>query len=321
MGDVISECKPFRTYREQVSILESRGMRIEDHERAERELRTLNYYRLSGYWYTMRDVDSDVQNGREFFREGASFDLVMDLYEFDERLRAAILADLAPIELALRALVGHHLGRIDPLIHLRPDALGHVAKRPSKRNPRQTEYQVWKRRFDQALNKSKEEFAAHYREQYESKVPVWVAVELMDWGMLSNLYRMAPENVREDVAEICRMSAPQMESWIKCLNILRNLAAHHARIFNRGFDIKPKLSGDGRLDVIRDVTNRSFGQLTLIRYLSHELGLPDRGRLPAVLTSFPDNDLVPFSRIAAPPGWERHDLWVPLSAEADALSS
>lgn len=321
MGDAVAECKPFRTYREQVSILESRGMRIEDRERAERALRTLNYYRLSGYWHTMREIGADAGSDRDAFREGASFDLVMGLYEFDERLRAAILADLAPVELALRALIGHHLGRNDPLIHLDPDALGSVARSPSKRNQRQTEYQIWKRRFDRALNESKEEFAAHYREQYKSKVPVWVAVELMDWGMLSYLYRMAPEKVRDDVAGICKLSAAQMESWIKCLNILRNLAAHHSRVFNRGFSITPKLSKDERLDIIREVTNRAFGQLTLVRYLSYELGLSDRGRLPQVLASFPDNDLVPFSRLAAPPGWERHDLWVPTSAEADALSS
>lgn len=296
-------------------------MRIEDRERAERELRTLNYYRLSGYWYTMREIGTDAGSGRDAFREGASFDLVMNLYEFDERLRAAILADLAPVELALRALIGHHLGKINPFIHLHPDALGSVAGNPSIRNPRTTEYQMWKLRFDRALCESKEDFAAHYRKEYKSEVPVWVAVELMDWGMLSYLYRMAPEEVRDDVAEICKLSAPEMESWIKCLNILRNLAAHHSRVFNRGFSIKPKLSEDGRLDIIRDVTNRAFGQLTLVRYLSHELGLPDRGRLPRVLASFPDNDLVPFSRLAAPPGWERHELWVPTSAEADVLSS
>lgn len=319
MGDAISECKPFRTYREQVSILESRGMEIENRERAERELRTLNYYRLSGYWYTMRKIGTDAGGDQDVFREGASFDLVMDLYEFDERLRAVILADLAPVELALRALIGYHLGKIDPLIYREASKLGSVAKNEGKRE--ETEHQVWMRRFDRALRDSKEDFARHYREKYKNKVPVWVAVELMDWGMLSYLYRMAPKGVRDDVAGLCQLSAAQMESWIKCLNILRNLAAHHARIFNRGFDIKPKLSRDGRLDVIRDVTNRSFGQLTLIRYLSHELGLPDRGSLPGVLASFPDNDLVPFSRLAAPPGWERHDLWLTASAEADALSS
>ena len=294
-------------------------MRIEDRERAERALRTLNYYRLSGYWHTMREIGADAGSGRDAFREGASFDLVMGLYEFDERLRAAILADLAPVELALRALIGHHLGKIDPLIYREVSQLGSVAKATCKRGG--TEHQVWMCRFDRALRESKEDFAAHYRKEYKSEVPVWVAVELMDWGMLSYLYRMAPEEVRDDVAEICKLSAPEMESWIKCLNILRNLAAHHSRVFNRGFSIKPKLSEDGRLDIIRDVTNRAFGQLTLVRYLSHELGLPDRGRLPQVLALFPDNDLVPFSRLAAPPGWERHELWVPTSAEADVLSS
>ena len=142
-------------------------MRIEDRERAERALRTLNYYRLSGYWHTMREIDADAGSGRDAFREGASFDLVMNLYEFDERLRAAILADLAPVELALRALIGHHLGKIDPLIYREVSQLGSVAKATCKRG--RTEHQVWMCRFDRALRESKEDFAAHYRKNIRAR--------------------------------------------------------------------------------------------------------------------------------------------------------
>ena len=41
--------KPFKSYEEQVSILQSRGMGIDDPAHAAEVLRTHNYYRLSGY--------------------------------------------------------------------------------------------------------------------------------------------------------------------------------------------------------------------------------------------------------------------------------
>lgn len=85
-------------------------MLIEDHARVEHQLATLNYYRLSGYWHTMRRIDPGTKASLDGFREGASFDLVVNLYRFDERLRNAIFADLARVELALRALIGHRLG-------------------------------------------------------------------------------------------------------------------------------------------------------------------------------------------------------------------
>lgn len=301
--------KPFRTYAQQVDLLESRGMLVKDRSRAEQQLATLNYYRLSGYWHTMRRLDPRTGGSTDSFREGASFELVVELYEFDERLRGAIFTDLARIELAVRALIGHHLGAVDPLIYLDTDALGAPASQPSRRKPDVTTHGEWLQKFNSALRISKEEFVAHHRQRYDGALPVWVAVEVMDWGMLSYLYRMAPGKVRNAIAKVCGLTSPQMESWLKCLNILRNYAAHHARVFNRGFDITPKLSQDRRLDVIRNTKNRAFGQLTLIRYLHHELNLPGQGRLPAIVGTFPHNDLVPFERLGAPEEWHEHPLW------------
>lgn len=285
-------------------------MFVENRGRAERQLRTLNYYRLSGYWHTMREVDPATKRSLDSFRPGATFDLVVKLYEFDERLRTAILAELAPVELAFRALIGHHLGKIDPLGYLDPQKLGRPAREPLKRERSKTTHDEWVRKFNDALRSSKEEFVEHHKKQYGGSLPIWVAVEVMDWGMLSHFYGMSPVRVRNDIAVIFHLSAPQLGSWLKCLNILRNYAAHHARIFNRSFDIKPKLcKEDERLNIIRKVTNRSFGQLTLVRYLNHEVGLPDRGQVPSALTAFPENDLVPFSRLGAPQGWQDHPLW------------
>lgn len=44
------------------------------------------------------------------FLSGTTFDDVVSLYNFDARLRVAVLAVLAPVELSMRALVGHVLG-------------------------------------------------------------------------------------------------------------------------------------------------------------------------------------------------------------------
>ena len=90
---------------------------------------------------------------------------------------------------------------------------------------------------------------------------------------------------------------------------MRNYVAHHARIFNRVFDIKPKLSNDERLQAVAGVSNRSFGQLSLIQYLHRQLGLSPANRLPQLLDMFPHNDVVPLSRTGAPDGWQKLAVW------------
>lgn len=303
------ELKRFKTYAEQVGLLVSRGMVVEDEQRAADYLARLNYYRLSGYWHTMRRVDPSSGKSLNEFQPGASFDTVIALYEFDERLRNATFAALAPVEVAMRALLGYELGRIDPLTHMDPNLLGAPARQPRYRGSSVTTHQWWLERFTVSMSSSKEEFVAHHAHAYQKQMPIWVAVEVMDWGQLSYLYRMAPSKARNRIAARCDLSAPQLESWLKTLNVLRNLAAHQARLFNRSFDIKPKLSDAPSLQPIVGRVNRIFGQLTLAQYLHHKLDLAGSAALSEVLASYPYNPLVPFSRLGASTEWTSLELW------------
>lgn len=300
----MAQAKQFKTYTEQVELLRARGMRIDDQDQAEHLLARLNYYRLSGYWYPMRRFTDDNGAVGDEFVAGASLDLVVDLYKFDERLRHSVFIELDRVETAVRAMLGYELGRIDPLIYLDPKRLGVQARRRGC-----GEHEAWLRKYRAAFKASREDFVAHHKKKYGKALPVWAAVEIMDWGMLSHLYRMSPNIVRNRIARQCALNAPQLESWLKSLNILRNYAAHHARMFNRVYDIKPKLNDDQRLAPVAGKMNRAFGQLTLIQYLHRQLDLSRGERLPTLFESYPDNDIVPLFRTGAPKDWAGLDLW------------
>ncbi|MFU0464135.1 Abi family protein [Gardnerella vaginalis] len=312
--------KPFKTYQAQVDLLRSRGMQIEDNDRAVDILRTHNYYRLSGYWHSMRQQDPTTGQSLDVFRDGTSFDLVVELYDFDALLRHAVFEDLAPIELALRSLLGYYLGQINPLIYLDSTQLGPAARTVSRHGV--CEYDIWLKKYQQALRLSREDFVEHHRVQYNGVLPVWVAVEVMDWGMLSYLYRFSPNLVRNEIARDCEMSAPQLESWLKSLNILRNCTAHHARLFTRVFDIKPKQIRDTRMTPINSSLHLIFGQLSLIRYLHATLDLDGNAdNLITVLENYPHNTLVPLRRTGTPDNWQNLDLWIKPPQASDSVGA
>ena len=123
----------------------------------------------------MRKPDGAGRSDR--FLPGSAFDDVVALYDFDARLRVAVLAALAPVELSMRALVGHALGEIDPCVHLNADLLGPVA-----RGERSSEYKEWLNRYNGKLDTSREDFVRHHKEKYGGTLPVWAAVEVLDWG-------------------------------------------------------------------------------------------------------------------------------------------
>ncbi|WP_240471007.1 Abi family protein [Schaalia suimastitidis] len=284
-------------------------MHIEEVDQAVAVLATRNYYRLSGYWHSARIIDFESGKPTDNFQRGMSLKLCVDLYEFDARLRSAVFTSLSPVELALRTLVGYHLGKVDPLVHLDPEQLNAVARMPDRKDPHKTQHAVWLDKYSDALKKSREDFVEHHRTRYGGMLPVWVAVEIMDWGMLSNLYRFCPQHVRGAIACLCAMTAPQLESTLKSLNVLRNLSAHHARLFNRGFDIKPKPISNELMEPVNSLTHRLFGQISLIRFLHYQLDLTGSKVLVNTLETFPHNAIIPFERTGAPQNWHDLPLW------------
>lgn len=313
-GVVGSAVKVHQTHEQQLAILKGRGMDLGDPESAAATLQRVNYYRLSGYWYPFRRESSA---GREDdFRPGTRFSDVVALYEFDMRLRAASFAALAPVELAVRAHLGHELGRIDPQVHLNPDKLGPTARRGNG-------YDKWLKRYKEKLERSREDFVLHHRDKYDGQLPIWVTVDLLDWGSLSNLYGFASRDVQNAVAGACGLSAPQLTSWLRVLNLLRNTCAHHGRLFNRVHAITPKMPSVGRqpeLDAVSKawssergprvkVWSRTFGQLTLVQFLLMRLGAGRSCLLPAVVLSFPSIEIVPITQMGVPHGWRDTPLW------------
>lgn len=303
MGEDIKE---FKTYNEQVDILVRRGMDIGDRDEAIFLLQQVSYYRLSGYCYPFREFKNSSR--ADTFFPGTRLRDVVDLYRFDSRLRTATFTALTPIELAIRAHLGHELGSLDPLIHLDPNKLGVTVDTPKKEK-----YNSWRKRYDRELESSREDFVNHHKQKYGGNLPVWAATEIMDWGSLTYLYELSPRSVQNIISSQCNLTAPQLRSWLKALNIVRNICAHHGRLFNRVHAISPKLPAQGThtdLDCINTDWKRTFGQLTLVQLLLDRLNVGNKKLLPTVVQSFPEVQIVPISHMGAPDNWQTASrLW------------
>lgn len=303
--------KVYKSYDEQVDLLVERGMFVHERRWATDRFRQINYYRLSDYWYPFRMLRADGTGRADRFFEGSDLRDVVALHDFDARLRSATFTALTPIELTIRARLGHELGRIDPHIHLSPNLLGPSARRPRSDAP-SLKYTTWRGQYSVELARSREDFVDHHRQKYGGRLPIWAAIEILDWGKLTHLYGMSPSAVREAVAQGIGVSAPQLESWLKSLNIVRNYTAHHGRIFNRVFALTPKLpkhDGVPELAIVAPAANRAFGQLSIIQYLLRTLGVGNPRILPAVFDTFPAIPIVPISHTGAPAAWKNEILW------------
>src|ERR1700741_852307 len=98
--------KPVLSYTDQLEQLKSRGLKVEDENKASHLLEVISYYRLSGYWYPLL---ADKKN--HVFKTDATFNTAFKLYCFDRELRQMVMAELEKIEVAIRAKMTYILSQ------------------------------------------------------------------------------------------------------------------------------------------------------------------------------------------------------------------
>lgn len=277
--------KPPLTFEQQVQLLKKRGLIIEDENFAEKVLTYLNYYRLSGYTLSLRTNDN--------FHPGITFDLVYKIYELDRKLRYLLLDIIEVVEIAFRTHIAYYLAH----------NYGPLSYQESSFFENDSYHAEFIKELQEQIerNKKKELFVDHHLNKYGGKFPIWVAVELFSFGMLSKFFSNMKSKDRDTISEqYYGFSSVYTISWLYSLVTLRNICAHYSRIYNRIFTITPRL---GRKDKKLGLqNNRLFVFIFVLKYL-----IKDKNRwtifltnLKEVIEEYKDVDI---SLIGFPDNW------------------
>jgi len=289
--------KPAKTFDEQVELLISRGMRMDDPKRAKRYLSHLNYYRLAAYW-----LPFEQDHPTHHFKPDVSFDLVLEHYIFDRKLRLLIMDAIERIEVSLRTRWAYHLAH-----SYGPHAL--------------LDRNLFRPRWPHAANintlrdtvrNSSEVFIHHFDNYDEALPPVWVVCEIMTLGQLSKWYaNLKRGRDRNKVAHGYGMDEVNLTSFLHHLSIVRNHCAHHARIWNREFTILWKLPRKKPATLHQNfncsASRKIYNTLVMLAYLMDNMGPNSwKKRLYNIFTEHPD---VSACAMGFPPDWLNKPIW------------
>ncbi|MEW6022088.1 MAG: Abi family protein [Pseudomonadota bacterium] len=249
--------KPWKSYEQQLDQLIARGMQVTDRARALDHLERIGYYRLSGYWYAFRErsgvlvlLDQGKKPGKikvesvvlDQFKQGTTFQNAVDLYVFDKQLRLLVMDALERIEVALRVDLSHTLGKLDRFAYLKPEYLHEDFCITLDKKRGLSRHHEWIGKHAQLINRSKEEFVRHNRDKYGLPLAIWVACEVWDFGAMSTLFSGMRQAEQDAIANQYGVRNGRIfASWLRSLNYLRNVCAHHSRLWNRNIIDQPKL--------------------------------------------------------------------------------
>jgi abortive infection bacteriophage resistance protein len=325
----VAYTKPHLSYEDQLALLMRRGLVCRDCDRALALLRSVGYYRLSAYVYPFRVmlpdeeqcVTSPVHYRYSDLQPGTTFEQVEDLWKFDRRLRLRILDGLELVEIGLRTQVAHILGRRNPFGHLDRDSLDEDACKIVRGDDKRDQFEMWTSRYDDLERKaSREDFVRHHIAKYGRPLPIWVAVEFLDFGAIVRLFGLLDRADQNEVAlELGVKGGRLLDAWLTGLNYLRNTAAHHSRTWNRALTYKvrsfhPGQVTDPSIRHIADspVRDKVYLPLAVTAYLVRHIDPANRWpvNLRDDVKKFPDlPNLSPVQDMGFPEGWMDLALW------------
>lgn len=301
--------KPALTFDDQLQQLKDRGLTIENDHKAIHLLENISYYRLSGYWYPfLRNPKSD-----HIFKPNSSFDSVFSLYCFDRELRKLVSSELEKIEVAIRAkmiyILSHAHGAFwyhDSSLFINHDKFIYTGIKITK------EYE-----------RNREDFIISFKRFYSNPLPPsWMIFEITSFGTLSNIYEnLRPTRAKRDIAQYFGLDDRTFTSWIHSIVYIRNVCAHHSRLWNKKLSIAPVLpvtpvnqwlntitTTNTVTNVVSLVNNRTYYILSMILYLLQSVNNNNKfkDKFYHLLSKYPTVDpaAMGFTR-----NWRSEPLW------------
>ena len=293
--------KPAISITDQIELLRSRGLEIDDEAAAYHYLKHISYYRLRAYWLPL---EGPAANGEHRFRPGSRFDDALALYVFDRQLRLLVMDAVERVEVAIRAGWAHHMA-------MTYGAHGYLDQQHYSHVSRHAKAVA---ELTKEFRRSRDTFADHYRKKYSAPTlpPVWMAAEVMSFGLLSKFISdLKLRADRQAIAKPFMLDEKVLTSFTHHMSYVRNICAHHGRLWNRRFTIKmvvPK--SPARLPVaMKGADDRNLhNTLVMLDHLL-EIVAPGTSWKPRVVELLAATPIVSPEAMGFPADWKERNVW------------
>lgn len=285
----------------QIILLKQRGLIFKDEIKAAHYLSNISYYRLRAYTYPFQD-NTDANHP---FNKPVTFEEIIELYIFDRRLRILVFDALEKIEIALRTKIIYEFA----LTHGSHWQENSVLYRDVNRFIRDIN------KLYEEVDRSTETFIKHYKTTYTTPAnpPSWMSLEVTSLGLLSKLFenlKKCPE--KKATALAFGLTNPIiLESWMHSFAHLRNICAHHGRLWNRRLTTIPQIpthTVHPFLANTRFYPNKLYGTLCCMTYILHIISPGNNFNLR--LSELMKNcSLIDLKEMGFAVDWQTEPLW------------
>lgn len=267
--------KSYKTPSELVNKLINQGLIISHSSNAEKIIYNNNYYRFKAYFIPFLDANKR-------FTSGTFFSEVYALYLVDQKIRDFIFPILAKLEVAIRAnldnLITCHTN--DPFWHLNQNYFENY-------DPIKEALRKAGGRFETG----KQEFVLHYKNNYYTKKsfeykkipPFWIISEIFTIEQLLTISRNIKKSAFAITPRINKLnecavnfgfdSYDTLVTNLTCILEVRNICAHHSRLWNR--NLRDPSALKKKINIPIKTKNRLYSHLVMLRIMCKSQNIDD----------------------------------------------
>lgn len=223
--------KPALILDEQILLLQSRWLIIDDNEKAKHDLLHIWYFRLTWYFKFFQDKVSNV------FKEWTTFKQVIDLYSFDRKLRLLTLDAIEKIEVSLKSNINYTLYKDYWAFWYLDKSLFSLDKDENK-----DIYKDFIKKIKVIQRKQKSIFVKEYFLKYKDKyLPSWMLFEELTIWNISTILNILKSDHSKKIALNYDTYYVDLRKWLNLLVQVRNISAHHSRLWNNDYKVRPRI--------------------------------------------------------------------------------
>jgi abortive infection bacteriophage resistance protein len=286
------------TFEQQIDRLIERGLHVEDKQVAASYLSHINYYRLGTYWWSLiEDHESHT------FKADTTFDQILNLYIFDRELRLLLLDVIERIEVSLRTQWAFHLSkRYGSHAHLDKEAF-----------TRKFDHDDFIDNLQKEIQRTSDKNIKKQAYKYDEPTPAtWIVCEVMSFGMLSRGYEhLAKRAIKMDIADTYNLKEAALSSFLHHITMVRNICAHHSRLWNRDFTITMKLPTNGAPELLqsfnKDNTKQLYNTLVMCAYFMDLISPHNRWK--SKLKTLIEAHDIDVADMGFPTDWLKRSIW------------
>lgn len=237
--------KPHLDINSQIRLLEERGLILseEDREVLKNFLKYNSFSRITPY---MRKFQYRSDKNHRF-KEGTRLSDILDVYNFDRKLKLIVFEAIEQIEVSWRMQFSYGFSILENMQEVNEVGIRTWWYEDSTFFKNVTNHAKNLEKIDLYITKSikSDPLIQNYNNKYNHPVrpPSWMVFELMSIGSLVMFFKNIISDLqpkRNIVHHYGLSLAGDFDNWSHCVSYIRNICAHHARLWDSIMYVKLK---------------------------------------------------------------------------------